>query len=37
MQRQNNIVGSWGLPQPLADGLKLLVKEQIVPVNANIF
>ena len=30
-----NIVGFWGLLQPLADGLKLLVKEMIIPTKAN--
>lgn len=39
MQRRRgpNVVGFWGLLQPLADGLKLLIKESIVPVNANSF
>jgi len=32
-----NIVGVWGLLQPFADGLKLIVKEIIVPTNANKF
>jgi len=31
-----NIVGIFGLLQPLADGLKLFVKETILPSNANI-
>ena len=39
MQRRRgpNVVGFWGLLQPLADGLKLLIKESIVPINANSF
>lgn len=32
-----NIVGFYGLLQPLADGLKLLIKESILPKSANIF
>ena len=32
-----NVVGFWGLLQPLADGLKLLIKETIIPSNANTF
>jgi NADH:ubiquinone oxidoreductase subunit H len=32
-----NIVGFFGLLQPLADGLKLLIKESILPKSANIF
>lgn len=31
-----NIVGIFGLLQPLADGLKLFVKETILPSNANL-
>jgi len=32
-----NRVGYWGLLQPVADGLKLLFKEVIIPTNANKF
>ena len=31
-----NVVGAFGLLQPLADGLKLFVKETILPSNADI-
>lgn len=31
-----NIVGLFGLLQPLADGLKLFVKETILPSSANL-
>ena len=30
-----NVVGFVGLLQPFADGLKLLIKEPIIPSNAN--
>jgi NADH:ubiquinone oxidoreductase subunit H len=30
-----NIVGFFGLLQPLADGLKLLLKESIIPKSSN--
>jgi NADH-quinone oxidoreductase subunit H len=30
-----NIVGFWGLLQPLSDGLKLVLKEVIVPTSSN--
>jgi NADH-quinone oxidoreductase subunit H len=30
-----NIVGFYGLFQPLADGLKLFIKESILPKSAN--
>jgi len=30
-----NVVGIFGLLQPLSDGLKLFVKETIIPSNAN--
>ncbi len=32
-----NVIGYLGLLQPLADGLKLFVKETILPSNCNIF
>lgn len=35
-RRGPNVVGIWGLLQPLADGLKLLIKESIFPSNANV-
>lgn len=30
-----NVVGLWGLLQPLADGLKLFGKELVIPSHAN--
>jgi len=30
-----NRVGPWGLLQPAADGLKMIFKEDIIPLNAN--
>lgn len=32
-----NVVGLFGLLQPLADGLKLLLKESVIPTNSNTF
>lgn len=35
MRKGANVVGPFGLLQPLADGLKLALKETIIPRNAN--
>ena len=32
-----NVVGVYGLLQPIADGVKLFTKEMIIPNHANIF
>jgi len=34
-RRGPNVIGAYGLLQPLSDGLKLLVKEIILPSNSN--
>ena len=36
-RRGPNVVGTYGLLQPLADGFKLLIKETILPSSANKF
>jgi len=36
-RRGPNVLGIYGLLQPLADGFKLLVKETVLPSNANKF
>lgn len=32
-----NVVGPWGLLQPIADGIKMFVKETVIPTKANTF
>jgi len=36
-RRGPNVIGAYGLLQPLSDGFKLLVKETVLPSNANKF
>ncbi len=35
LRRGPNVVGPWGILQSFADGLKLLLKETIIPASAN--
>lgn len=35
-RRGPNVLGIYGLLQPLADGLKLLLKETVLPSSANV-
>lgn len=36
-RRGPNVIGAYGMLQPLSDGLKLFVKEALIPSNANKF
>ncbi len=35
LRKGPNVIGPWGLAQPLADGLKLIVKEWVIPAVAD--
>lgn len=35
-RRGPNVVGFWGIFQPVADGLKLIFKERVIPTRANV-
>lgn len=36
-RRGPNVTGFWGILQAIADGLKLILKEIIIPIRANWF
>ena len=36
-RRGPNVVGILGLLQPIADALKLIIKESIIPQHSNVF